>query len=262
MKKETVYVALSNQKGGVGKSAMTILLAGYYHYLKGLNVAVVDCDYPQFSLVRMKERDMRTVEHSEYFKQLMVSQFERIKKKAYTIVGSKAENARQTADELAAGGDYDLIIVDLPGTVNSRGVLNTIVNMDYVLTPIVPDRIVMQSSLSFSTTVLDYIREMKDIPLKEFFFFWTKKDARASTEVFDAYCAIMHKLELNVLDTIVPETNRYEKELSLLNKSFFRCTLFPPPAKLMKGSGLAELAEELFVKLKLECHGEETGNGK
>ena len=107
MKKETVYVALCNQKGGVGKSAMTILLAGYYHYLKGLNVAVVDCDYPQFSLVRMKERDMRTVEHSEYFKQLMVSQFERIKKKAYTIVGSKAENARQTADELAAGGDYD-----------------------------------------------------------------------------------------------------------------------------------------------------------
>ena len=163
---------------------------------------------------------------------------------------------------MAAGGDYDLIIVDLPGTVNSRGVLNTIVNMDYVLTPIVPDRIVMQSSLSFSTTVLDYIREMKDIPLKEFFFFWTKKDARASTEVFDAYCAIMHKLELNVLDTIVPETNRYEKELSLLNKSFFRCTLFPPPTKLMKGSGLAELAEELFVKLKLECHGEETGNGK
>lgn len=59
MKKETVYVALCNQKGGVGKSAMTILLAGYYHYLKGLNVAVVDCDYPQFSLVRMKERDMR-----------------------------------------------------------------------------------------------------------------------------------------------------------------------------------------------------------
>ena len=31
MKKETVYVALCNQKGGVGKSAMTILLAGYYH---------------------------------------------------------------------------------------------------------------------------------------------------------------------------------------------------------------------------------------
>ena len=43
MKKNPVFVAMCNQKGGVGKSAMTILLAGYYHYLKGLNVAVVDC---------------------------------------------------------------------------------------------------------------------------------------------------------------------------------------------------------------------------
>ena len=62
MKKEPLFVAISNQKGGVGKSAITIMLAGYFHYLKGLNVAVVDCDFPQFSLIRMKERDMRTVE--------------------------------------------------------------------------------------------------------------------------------------------------------------------------------------------------------
>ena len=108
------------------------MLAGYYHYLKGLNVAVIDCDYPQYSLVRMKERDMRTVEQSEYFKQLLKSQYERILKKAYTIVGSKAENARAAAGKLMNNGNYDLIIVDLPGTVNSSGVINTIVNMDYV----------------------------------------------------------------------------------------------------------------------------------
>ena len=99
MKKDTVLVAICNQKGGVGKSTMTIMLAGYYHYLKGLNVAVIDCDYPQYSLVRMKERDMRTVEHSDYFKQLLKSQYERIKKKAYSIVGSKAENACAAAEK-------------------------------------------------------------------------------------------------------------------------------------------------------------------
>ena len=139
MKKDTVLVAVCNQKGGVGKSTMTIMLAGYYHYLKGLNVAVIDCDYPQYSLVRMKERDMRTVENSDYFKQLLKSQYERIRKKAYTIVGSKAENARDAAEKLMNNGNYDLIIVDLPGTVNSSGVINTIVNMDYVITPIIPD---------------------------------------------------------------------------------------------------------------------------
>ena len=131
MKKDTVLVAVCNQKGGVGKSTMTIMLAGYYHYLKGLNVAVIDCDYPQYSLVRMKERDMRTVENSDYFKQLLKSQYERIRKKAYTIVGSKAENARDAAEKLMNNGNYDLIIVDLPGTVNSSGVINTIVNMRF-----------------------------------------------------------------------------------------------------------------------------------
>ena len=47
MKKKPLFVAVSNQKGGVGKSAITALLASYFHYVKGLNVAVIDCDAPQ-----------------------------------------------------------------------------------------------------------------------------------------------------------------------------------------------------------------------
>ena len=63
--------------------------------------------------------------------------------------------------------------------------------------------------------------------------------------------SILQKLEFTVLDTVIPETNRYNKELSLATRNYFRCTLFPPPAKLLRGSGLAELAEELLTKLKL-----------
>lgn len=44
MKKETLYVAFSTQKGGVGKTTFTVLVASYLYYLKGYNVAVVDCD--------------------------------------------------------------------------------------------------------------------------------------------------------------------------------------------------------------------------
>ncbi len=171
-------------------------------------------------------------------------------------MGAQAENAREATDQLRKDGEYDLILVDLPGTVNSAGVIRTIINMDYVITPIIADRIVMHSSLSFSTTVLEYVREHPDIPLKDILFFWNKKDARASTEVFDAYNSIMKDLGLTLLDAVIPDTNRYDKELSTQSKNYFRCTLFPPPAKLMKGSGLSELAEELIVKLKLDGHGE------
>ena len=44
--KETLYIAFSTQKGGAGKTTLTVLAASYLHYVKGLNVAVVDCDYP------------------------------------------------------------------------------------------------------------------------------------------------------------------------------------------------------------------------
>ena len=57
MSKRCVFVAMSSQKGGVGKSTMTVLLAGYFHYVMGYNVAVVDCDYPQFSIKALRARN-------------------------------------------------------------------------------------------------------------------------------------------------------------------------------------------------------------
>lgn len=255
MNKEPLLVALSNQKGGVGKSAFTILLASYYHYVKNLNVAVIDCDSPQHSLSRMRERDMQAIMKSDYFKQLIVGQFERIQKKGYPIINSTAAKAREAAEELMRNDQlqYDMIFIDLPGTMESQGVLSTILNMDYVLTPIIADRMVMQSSLSFSSAVLEYIKEHKDIPLRDIYFFWNRVDRRTTTELFNAYRTIMQRLELHVLDTIIPETRRYDKELSITgSRLFFRCTLLPPPVKLLRGSGLEELAAEVASILKLK----------
>ena len=50
--KETKYVAFSTQKGGVGKTTLTVLVASYLHYVKGYDVAVIDCDFPQYSIHR------------------------------------------------------------------------------------------------------------------------------------------------------------------------------------------------------------------
>ena len=43
MKKEPLLIAFASQKGGVGKSAFTVLVASILHYQKGLKVGVVDC---------------------------------------------------------------------------------------------------------------------------------------------------------------------------------------------------------------------------
>ena len=75
MKKEPLFVALSNQKGGVGKSTFTVLLASYFHYLKGYNVLVVDCDYPQHSISTMRDWEVGTIEKNVHLQNQLVEQF-------------------------------------------------------------------------------------------------------------------------------------------------------------------------------------------
>ena len=58
---------------------------------------------------------------------------DRIRKKAYPIAESTAEDAVAKADELLEKmPETDIVFFDLPGTVNSTGVLNTLANMDSV----------------------------------------------------------------------------------------------------------------------------------
>ena len=80
------YVAFSTQKGGVGKTTFTVLAASYLHYLKGYDVAVVDCDYPQHSIAGMRKRDAETVSSDEEYKRMAYEQFTRLGKKAYPVL--------------------------------------------------------------------------------------------------------------------------------------------------------------------------------
>jgi cellulose biosynthesis protein BcsQ len=91
MDKKCLYVAFSNQKGGVGKSAFTTLVASSLHYTGKRNVAVIDCDYPQHSIFAMRERDKTMVNSNDFYKEMIVSQFDAINKKAYPVVASKPE---------------------------------------------------------------------------------------------------------------------------------------------------------------------------
>ena len=149
--KTPLYVAFSTQKGGVGKTTFTVLAASYLYYLKGYNVAVVDCDYPQHSIAGMRKRDAEQVGADEDYKRMAYEQFTRLVKKAYPVLCSSPEKAIATADEyIAAGHVPDIVFFDLPGTVNSEGVINSLAGMDYIFTPISADKVVLESSLSFA----------------------------------------------------------------------------------------------------------------
>lgn len=246
MKKEPLFIALSNQKGGVGKSTFVLLLASYFHYHKGKNILVVDCDYPQHSLKAMREWDVKSVGKNARLQNLLVEQFGDTGRKAYNILTSTPERAKETAYDFIDRSDieYDMVLFDLPGTVNTTGVFQSIINMDYVFTPITQERMVMQSSMTFVLAVREYLLHHKEVPLHDIYMFWNKMDKRVSKTLYNAYTEIFRSLNLPALDTTIPSVERYKKDIGL-NEQIFRSTLFPPSTSLLKGSNLDLLVDEI-----------------
>ena len=162
MKKKPVFVAVSNQKGGVGKSTMLVALASLLNYTMDKSVAIVDCDATQRSLYNLRERDKEMVEKNKRYMTLLEEQ--RLRGcKIYPIKRVRPEEARATAGEFAETGEYDIIFIDLPGSMDVPGVLQTIFNVDYVLTPIAADNFVMDSSFSFASSVVRFLAEKKGV---------------------------------------------------------------------------------------------------
>ena len=252
MEKQTLYVAFSTQKGRVGKTAFTVLVASYLHYAKGKNVAVVDCDFPQHSINAMCKRDAEQIGTDEYYKRLAYEQFKALNKKAYPILCSKPEAAVETANEFLENIEEkpDVIFFDLPGNVGNAGVLKSIANMDYIFTPIIADRIVLESCLSFADAVHKNLVGKDAMRLKALSLFWNKVDGREKTDLYQIFEKAIAELGLPLMKTFIPGTKKYNREMSD-KRTVFRSTLFPADKRLTKGSNLEELINEILEIIKL-----------
>lgn len=249
MNKRPIYVAFSTQKGGAGKTTLTVLVASYLHFVKGYNVAVVDCDYPQHSIVEMRERDLKMAMDDPYYKRMAYEQVQQLQKKAYPVIESTPEDAVAKAKELA-DTDFDFIFFDLPGTVNNAGVVQTIARMDYIFSPIAADRVVMESTLRFVTVLNDTLVTTGKSNIKGLHLLWNMVDGREKSELYDIYENVIGDLGLSVLKTYLPDSKRFRRELSTGHKALFRSTIFPADKGLAKGSNLDEITEEILSIIK------------
>ena len=252
MEKETLFIAFSTQKGGVGKTAFTVLMSSYLHYVKGLEIAVVDCDYPQHSIFEMRQRDMQQVMKDNYYKQMAYKQFTALKRKAYLIEKSLPNDAIKTAENLIeqAAIQPDIIFFDLPGTLNSKGVIKTLGGMDYIFSPVSADRVVMESTLKFATMLNENLISVGKSDIKGLYLIWNMVDGREKNELYEVYENVIGELGLNILKTFVPDSKRFRRELNTVHKPVFRSTLFPSHKSLLKGSNLDALAAEILQTIK------------
>ena len=250
MKKETLFIAFSTQKGGMGKTTLTVLAASYLHYVKGYNVAVIDCDYPQFSIADMRERDVEQVMNDNHYKRLAHIQFTQIGKGAYPVEDCTSVDAIKVAQRLQNEHELDIIFFDLPGTLNAAGVVKTLACMDYVFVPVSADRVVLESTLQFATTLNDNLITTGKTNIKGLYLIWNMVDGRERTELYHAYDDAIAELGLQVMQTVIPDSKRFRKEMSGERKAVFRSTLFPVDKSLLKGSNVEELVNEIIETIK------------
>lgn len=250
MEKKTLNVAFSTQKGGAGKTTLTVLVASYLHYVKGYNVAVVDCDFPQHSIAEMRERDLKMIEDDEYYKLMAYTQFTALGKKAYVVIESSPENAMEDARDVIDEMSPDFVFFDLPGTINNPAVIETLSNMDYVIAPIAADRLVLESTLQYMITINDALVTTGKAKIKGMYLLWNLVDGREKTELYEVYEDVIEKLGFPLFNTFLPDSKRFRKEQSVSHKALFRSTLFPADKTLVRGSKLDALVEELLDTLK------------
>lgn len=249
--KEPKFIAFSTQKGGAGKTTLTVTMASYLYYCKGLKVLVVDCDYPQYSIDYMREREKALLDLNPAFKKTFSETMERTKLKPFPVLVSPPEDAMQKVKDLVEGrDDVDLVFFDLPGTVNNRGVVNVVNCMDMVIVPIAADNVVLESSLAFALKLQEWLTTGKS-QIKGLYMLWNQVDAREKTDLYDRYEKLFEELGLSTLRTKVPDTKKYRREGSqTLERAVFRSTVMPPDKTLLKGTRLTELADEILKILK------------
>lgn len=239
-----MLVSFSTQKGGVGKSTFTTLISSILHYRMGYNVVVYDCDFPQYSLVQMRERDLNTVMHDEHLKKLAHAQFTSINKRAYPVLPSRSDTVLQDLEDYLDTTSLvpDVVFLDLPGTVNSAGILNTLAKVDHVFSPITADRLVVESALSFSDVLTNVLMKQRHTQIKTLYLFWNQVDGREKSLLYRDYERIISTLGLSLMEAYIPDSKRFRKESEALAKTVFRSTLLPADLKLMQASRL-----DLFI---------------
>lgn len=119
-----------NQKGGVGKSTLTVLSGNYLTLAKDWPVTVIDMDYQQS--ISQKYEKAKVLENAE----------------PYEVLPANLETFPMLRDVLTRN-KKDAILIDLPGKLDDDGLIAVFKSADMVVCPFAYDEFTYESTVLF-----------------------------------------------------------------------------------------------------------------
>lgn len=148
----TKIVSFYTQKGGCGKTTLTVVSASYLAYVLHRSVLVIDAD-PQHSLSSLREDEMDS--YDSFFRRRMD---ERGVGEPYEIRYRSLREAVSEVRREIASGAFDYVFVDLPGTINDPDVVMALSLCDCIIVPLEHNVPSFKSSIASAAVISHAIR--------------------------------------------------------------------------------------------------------
>lgn len=138
---ESKIIVVANQKGGVGKSTLCMLLASYLINIEKKPIGgIIDVDYQQ-SIRKKREEDVSQLRGSEDSSPIP---------DPYTVKSFSLDNYDMVPEFVRRLRSLDdTFIIDTPGTLDNKGLINFLALADYILCPFDYDKLTLQSTTEF-----------------------------------------------------------------------------------------------------------------
>ena len=129
-----MIIIIGNQKGGAGKSTLTLLMANYLTTVKEMPVSVIDMDYQQS--IYQKYEKAKVLENEE----------------PYEVVPAGLELFPKLLPLLQKNKD-SILLIDLPGKLDDDNLIPVITSADLILCPFSYDELTFTSTVFFALLV-------------------------------------------------------------------------------------------------------------
>lgn len=254
-------ISIIGQKGGCGKTTMTILLASALAYKYGKKVCALDCDTTQQSLVKIRIRDVKDItpfkaknENGEEVLQVLEGDlfyaYKALKDKGikpYDIVRCE-EKVDPIIDFLVKKDEegYDYAFLDLPGNVDNEEYNQILSLCNVVFLPFIGDDLNFDSNFQFAAnSCKKVLQSASNENLKKIYGYWNRYNKNVRKSEFQSYCKKISE-ELPIVEML---DNKFEFTNAAGNK-YFMNTLVTPIKNYAGYGNISGVIEEMYNKIE------------